>query len=70
MYTGNEKKLAKEEKNYSYGKEDSALLEYEIKLKYIYKKIMTKSGKEVARERQKYMDEFFKRFEKEIKGVM
>ncbi len=70
LYTGNEKKLAKEEKNYSYGKEDSALLEYEIKLKYIYKKIMTKSGKEVARERQKYMDEFFKRFEKEIKGVM
>ena len=31
LYTGNEKRLAKEKKDYSYTKEDSAILEYEIK---------------------------------------
>ncbi len=70
LYTGNEKILAKGEKDYSFTKEDSAFLEYEIKLKFIKKKIITKTGKKVAQERQKYMDDFFKRFEKEISGKM
>jgi uncharacterized protein len=68
LYTGNEKRLAKEKKDYSYGKEDSALLEYEIKLKHIKDKVLTKEGKKIAKERHKYMTEYFNRFEKEIKG--
>jgi len=70
LYTGNEKKLAKNKKDYSYGKEDSALLEYEIKLKHVKDKILTKEGKRIAKERHRYMKEYFDRFEKEIKGVI
>ncbi|EKE10660.1 MAG: hypothetical protein ACD_15C00217G0008 [uncultured bacterium] len=70
LYSGNEKNLAKAGKNYTYGKEDSALLEYYIKLRFVHKKIVTKEGKKVAKERKKYMDDFFKRFENEIKGLM
>lgn len=68
LYTRNEKRLAKSEKNYSYTKEDSAVLEYEIKLKHIKDKMLTKTGKEIARERSRYMDDFFKRFWEEIEG--
>jgi uncharacterized protein len=70
LYTGNEKKLAKLDKDHSYTKEDSALLEYEIKLKYVKDKIVTKEGKRIARERHPYMKEYFARFEKEIKGLI
>lgn len=68
LYTGNEKELAKTGKNYSYTKEDSALLEYEVKLKYIKDKMLTKTGKLIAKERFGFMDEFFRRFREEIKG--
>lgn len=68
LYTGNEKKLAKLNKNFSYTKEDSAALEYEVKLKYLKDKMMTKSGKLWAKERTKFMDDFFKTFWKEING--
>jgi len=70
LYTGNEKRLAKEKKDYSYTKEDSALLEYYKSLRFIYKKILTKEGKLIAKERQKFMDDFFMRFDKEIKGLI
>jgi uncharacterized protein len=70
LYTGNEKMLAKEEKDYSYTKEDSALLEYYKKMQYLYKKILTKEGKVIAKERQKFMNDFFVRFNKEIKGLI
>lgn len=68
LYTGNEKKLARLKKNYSYTKEDSAVLEYEIKLKYIKNKMLTKTGKEIAQKRSDFMDEYFKHFWQEIKG--
>lgn len=68
LYTGNEKKLAKSKKDYSYGKEDSAFLEYEIKLKHVKDKILTKEGKRIASERHRYMKEYFERFEREIEG--
>lgn len=68
LYTGNEKKLAKTGKDYSYTKEDSAVLEYEIKLKHIKGKILTKTGKILARERHQFMVNFFKRMNKEISG--
>jgi uncharacterized protein len=70
LYTGNEKRLAKENKDYCYTKEDSALLEYEIKLKYIKDKMLTKEGKKIAKERHDFMVDFHERFEKEIKGIL
>jgi len=70
LYTGNEKKLALEKKDYSYTKEDSALLEYHKKLKFIYKKILTTEGRRIAKDRQKFMNDFFVRFDKEIKGII
>jgi len=68
LYTGNEKKLAKSGKDYSYTKEDSAILEYEIKLKRIKDKILTKTGKQIAKERHKFMKQYFERFWKEVEG--
>ncbi len=68
MYTGNEKKLMKNARDFSYSKEDSALLEYYFKLKKVKSKILTKTGKEIANNRHSYMADFFKRFESEIKG--
>jgi uncharacterized protein len=70
LYTGNEKRLSKKEKDYSYGKEDSAILEYEIKLRKIKDKIITKTGKKIAKERHLFMKEYFKRFWKEIDGEL
>jgi len=68
LYTGNEKRLAKSSKDHSYTKEDSAVLEYEIKLKHIKNRMLTKTGRRVAKERSKYMDGFFKRFWIEVEG--
>jgi uncharacterized protein len=68
LYTGNEKKLARSGKDYSYTKEDSAVLEYEIKLKHLKDKMLTRTGKRIAKERSKFMDDFFKRFWMEIEG--
>jgi uncharacterized protein len=70
LYTGKEKKTAKEAKKYAYTKEDTALLEYHFKLKKIRSEILTKTGKKIAEERHEYMEEFFKRFELEIKGIL
>lgn len=68
LYTGNEKELTKSGKDYSFGKEDSAILEYEIKLKHLKNKMLTKTGKEIARKRDKFMTEFFKVFWEEVEG--
>jgi uncharacterized protein len=70
LYSGNEKKLAKTNKDYAYTDEDTALLEYEIKLKKIKNKILTKTGKEFAKERDNFMKQFFKRFWKEVEGKL
>jgi uncharacterized protein len=70
LYTGNEKKLAKDgdKKDYSFSQEDSAILEYEIKLKYIKKKILTKTGKKIAQARDVFMQAYFKQFWLEVAG--
>jgi len=68
MYTGQEKEHAKNDKDYNFTKDDSAVLEYEIKLKHIKDKMLTKTGKEIALERDKFMKEFFDRFFDEIEG--
>jgi uncharacterized protein len=70
LYVGNEKKLVESGKNYSYSKGDTALLEYYFKLKRVLPKISTKTGKQIAKARHDYMVDFFKRFEKEVKGVL
>lgn len=68
LYTGNEKRLAKEGGDYSYTKDDSAPLEYEIKLKYTLKKMLTDTGKKIAKKRLVLMDNFFESFWEEIEG--
>jgi uncharacterized protein len=70
LYTGNEKKLVKNAREFSFTKEDSAFLEYYFKLKKVKSKILTKTGKKIAEERHNYMVDFFKRFELEIKGLL
>jgi uncharacterized protein len=68
LYTGNEKKLAATGKDYSYTEEDSAVLEYEVKLKHIKEKMLTKTGKAIARDRHLFMKQFFARFWREVQG--
>jgi len=68
LYTGREKKLARDGKEYGYSKDDSALLEYYVKLKKIKSKILTREGKNIAQARHNCMVDFFSRFEKEVRG--
>lgn len=68
LYTGNEKKLARSRKNFSYTKEDSAVLEYESKLKYIKNNMLTAEGKKIACERDDYLKKYFERFWEEVKA--
>jgi len=68
LYTGREKEIAKKGFDKSYTKDDSAALEYEIKLKYIKDKILTKTGKKIAIQRHKFMEEFFREFWREVRA--
>ncbi len=43
-------------------------LEYEMKLKKIVSNLHTQNAKEIAEERQKFMETFFDRLKKEIEG--
>ena len=70
LYIGNEKKISKLKKDYSYTKEDSAILEYEIKLKKVKGRIITKTGKKIAQERHLFMTKYFTRFWKEVQGEL
>ena len=51
-----------------YTKEDTAYREYLIKLRKIKDRIFTKEGKRIARERHRFMVEFFKRLNRETDG--
>jgi len=68
MYTNKEKEIAKLDKDMTFKEGDSAILEYEVKLKKIKNMMMTKAGKEIAKDRHNYMVEFIKRFWLEVKG--
>ncbi|NTV55520.1 MAG: HD domain-containing protein [Candidatus Moranbacteria bacterium] len=68
LYTGNEKELAKHDKDYSYTNEDSVFLEYEKHLKHLKDRLLTKTGKTIARERSDFMKDFFTQFWKEVEG--
>ncbi|MFA6252136.1 MAG: HD domain-containing protein [Candidatus Paceibacterota bacterium] len=70
LYTGREKEIAKEADKYAYTRDDTALLEYYYKLSKIKDKIITKTAKDFAKERHAYMEDFFERFNKEIKGLL
>jgi uncharacterized protein len=51
-----------------YTKEDTAYREYLIKLRKIKDRIFTKEGKRIARERHRFMVEFFERLNRETDG--
>lgn len=69
MYTGREKDLIKKGNDKSYTKDDTAVMEFEFILKKIKNKILTKTGKIIAKNRHEYMVDFFKKFDREIKGL-
>ncbi len=70
LYTGNEKKLIKLKKDQSYTVDDTAIMEYEYKLKNVKNKILTTTGKKIAKNRHDFMTIYFKRFWQEVKGVI
>lgn len=51
-----------------YSKEDTAYREFMVKLRKIKDRIFTQEGKRMAKERHKYMVDFFDRLNKEIDG--
>jgi uncharacterized protein len=53
-----------------YSKDDTAYREFLVKLSKIKDKIITSEGKRIAKERHRYMVEFFERLNKEVKGVL
>jgi len=55
-------------KTREYTKDDSAYREYLVKLRKIKNRIFTKEGKRIAKERHKFMVNFFKRLNKEVSG--
>jgi uncharacterized protein len=69
IYTGREKELAKSAGRHSYTKEDTAVLEYEIKLKYVKDRILTAAGKKIAKRRHDFIVSYFQRFWQEVKGL-
>ncbi len=69
MYTGREKEILKKGGDMSYSDDDSAVMEYEFKLKKVKNKILTKTGKKIAQERHNYTVDFFEKFDREIKGL-
>jgi uncharacterized protein len=68
LYTGNERYYAQKGIDRSYTKDDTAIMEYELKLKKIKDKMLTKTGRKFAQERHNYMVGFFDRFWQEVEG--
>ena len=68
MYNGREKDLAKKGEDYTYHKDDSAVLEYEFKLKKIKDRVLTNTGRKMAIARDQFMQNFFKEFWEEVEG--
>jgi uncharacterized protein len=68
LYTGTEKKLAKSNEKHSYSDVDTAILEYEVKLKHLKSIMFTREGRRIGKERHKFMEKFFARFWEEARG--
>src|SRR5207245_5601993 len=48
----------------------SSNIEYELSIKEVAKRMYTETGKRLARERAVFMDEFYSRLGKELKGII
>jgi HD superfamily phosphodiesterase len=48
----------------------SSNLEYELSLKEVAKRMYTETGRRLAKERSAFMDEFYSRLGKELKGII
>lgn len=57
-------------KTKEYSKDDTAYREFLVKLSKVKNKILTKEGKQIAKERHQYMVEFFERLNKEVRGIL
>lgn len=68
LYTGTEKNLAKSNEKHSYSDADTAILEYEVKLKHLKNIMFTREGRRIGRDRHKFMEKFFERFWEEAGG--
>ncbi|MBU1152320.1 HD domain-containing protein [Patescibacteria group bacterium] len=53
-----------------YTKEDTAYREFMIKLRHISSRMLTREGKRLAKNRHKFMVDFFKRLDHEISGEL
>lgn len=53
-----------------YTEEDTAYREFTVKLKKIYKRMLTHEGKRLAKERHDFMVEFFRRLDREVEGKL
>ena len=51
-----------------YSEEDTAYREYLVKLQYIKDRMLTKSGLELAKDRHRFMTDFFERLNREVGG--
>lgn len=63
-------KNLKIEKTKEYSKEDTAYREFMVKLRKIAGRMFTKEGKRIAKERHKFMVNFFDRLNKEVDGKL
>ncbi len=68
LYSGREAEHVHDGVDHSYTEDDTALLEYELHLKHLKDRMLTKTGKTIAKERSAYMKEFFRQFWKEVEG--
>jgi uncharacterized protein len=52
----------------AYSREDTGYREYQVKLRHIQRRMLTKAGRRVAEGRHRFMIRFFERFLKEVEG--
>lgn len=57
-------------KTKEYSRDDTAYREFLVKLSKIKDQVITSEGKTIAKERHRYMVEFFRRLNKEVKGIL
>jgi uncharacterized protein len=53
-----------------YTQDDTAFREYQVKLRNVRDRILTKEGKKLANDRHRFMVEFFNRLNKEVEGEL
>jgi uncharacterized protein len=53
----------------AYGKEDTAYREYIVKLRHIRDRMLTGEGRRLAEDRHRFMVDFFKRLQDEVRGI-